>query len=85
MTKFVSARYVKDQAFGEMLIVATDEKGVEWWLDEAVEQSPDWQKYLDDGGEIAAYDAPPVKLDEQIEEAPADLTGGPTLGEIYGD
>jgi hypothetical protein len=38
-----------------------------------------------DPANIAPYVAPPADIGAQIIAAPADLTGGPTLGEIYGN
>lgn len=41
-------------------VIATDDQGVEWWLDEA-SQVGDWLRYIENGGTIEPYATPKTK------------------------
>jgi hypothetical protein len=38
-------------------VIATDDQGVEWHLDEA-SQVGDWLRFVEDGGQVLAYEPP---------------------------
>jgi hypothetical protein len=81
LTKFVSAKWNTAAFAGEQpTISAIGDDGLSYTIPSADSDVPPWPQYLADGGTIAPAGS---SLAEQITSAPADLTGGPTLGEIF--
>jgi len=70
---YVSARYAPEDPNmppfpeGEKMVVATDDNGVEWWLQENSEVG-DWIRYIEEGGTIDPAEEPQV--DPEDEETP---------------
>lgn len=83
LSKFVSAQWQAPTFPGaEPNIKAIGDDGLEYLIPSMESDVPPWPEYLADGGEVAPAEGDP-ELSAQITDAPDDLFGGPTLGEIY--
>jgi hypothetical protein len=82
---YVSAKYATEDPTmpiapeGQKPVHATDGDGVVWTLSEDSEVG-DWLDYLANGGTIDPADIP---VDKNITSAPTNLTGGPTIAELF--
>jgi hypothetical protein len=80
--KYVSATWVPDdtgdEASGSIRAVGDD--GNIYWVSSHSSTVPPWPEFLAEGGTVGP---PENTTDENITSAPDDLTGGPTLGEIF--
>ena len=80
--KYVSAQWVEPTTpDGQKYIRAIGDDGNEYFVASEDSDVPPWPEYLIDGGTITAAD----QTSDQITNAPDDLFGGPTLGDIYGN
>lgn len=81
LSKFVSARWTP-WTFGDPdpTIIAIGDDGLEYTIPSMNSDVPPWPQYLADGGTV---DPAGISVSDQITSAPDDLTGGPTLGEIF--
>jgi hypothetical protein len=82
LSKYVSAQWTKPMPPVQPTIKAIGDDGLEYFIPSMDSDVPPWPQYLADGGTVAPADAD-GELSDQITNAPDDLTGGPTLGEIY--
>lgn len=83
LSKYVSAKWTTPAFAGEQpLIIATGDDGLNYTIPSADSDIPPWPEFLASGGTIAPADADET-TSRQITDAPDDLFGGPTLGEIY--
>lgn len=83
LTKYVSAQWQTPTFPAENpMIKAIGDDGLEYFIPFMDTDIPPWPQYLADGGTIAPADSDDA-LATQITDAPEDLFGGPTLGEIY--
>lgn len=78
--KYVSARWVNSPQGLPASILAIGDDGVEYSIPSEDSDVPPWPEYLAEGGTITPADP----TSDQITNAPDDLFGGPTLGDIYG-
>lgn len=84
---YVSARYAPEDPNmppfpeGEKLVIATDDQGREWHLQENSEVG-DWLRYREEGGTIDPVD-PNAVAGANITGVPDDLVGGPTIKEVF--
>lgn len=83
LTKYVSAKWNSPAFVGEQpTITAVGDDGLNYTIPSVDSDVPPWPQFLADGGTIAPVDADKTTAD-QITNAPDDLSGGPTLGEVY--
>jgi len=83
LTKFVSAKFNTPAFVGEQpTITAIGDDGLAYTIPSVDTDVPPWPQYLADGGTIAPINSD-MAVSDQITNAPEDLFGGPTLGEIY--
>lgn len=82
LTKYVSAQWVTPLPGSPPSIKAIGDDGLEYFIPSETTDVPPWPQYLADGGTIEPADS---DVANQITDAPDDLTGGPTLGEVYGN
>lgn len=81
LERFVSAQWIEPEAPGEpRRIKAIGDDGREYIIPSETSDTPPWPDYLRNGGSITTAAKDPTN---DILGAPEDLTGGPTLGEVY--
>lgn len=81
--KYVSAEYLPlSPGQTQPMIKAISDDGLEYFIPDENSDVPPWPEYLADGGTIAPAGAEPSPA-ANIINAPDDLTGGPTLEEVY--
>jgi hypothetical protein len=66
----------------QQMIVCVDENGQEWWVPGEDCQVGDWLAYVEAGGTVGPQDPDQVTTDN-ITSAPDNLTGGPTIAEVF--
>lgn len=78
--KYVSAEYIPPTMEGMPgTIKAIGDDGVAYFIPSEDCDVPPWPEYIAEGGTIAASDPTP----QNITSAPDDLTGGPTIAEVF--
>ena len=76
--KYVSAQWIETGG-GQRTIKAIGDDGNEYFVASEDSDVPPWPEYLIDGGTIA----PANPVPQNITSAPDDLTGGPTIAEVF--
>lgn len=83
LSKYISAKWNAPAFAGEQpTITAIGDDGLSYLIPSVESDVSPWPEYLADGGQIAPVVGDP-EISAQITNAPDDLFGGPTLGEIY--